>query len=184
MFRSAYYYIRLHTLLQEVFHGMLRRLGLQFPRSRKVRHVGQVNDNSITLQFPFQLSYTLHERKRLYITHRAAYFRYHEIIPSLLPQQLYSSFDFVRNMRNYLHRTAEIIAPTLFLYHGLVNTPRRNIVRLRRSHVREPLIVSQIEVCLRTVLRNVALAMFIRVKRTRIYVYIRIQLLNGYRIAP
>ncbi len=44
--------------------------------------------------------------------------------------------------------------------------------------------MAEIEICLRTVFRHITFAMLIRVHCPRVYIDVRVKLLNGYIIAP
>ena len=46
-------------------------------------------------------------------------------------------------------------------------------------NAQEPLVMSEVEVCLRTVIRNVALAVLIGIQCTRVYVDVGVKFLDG-----
>ena len=85
-------------------------------------------------------------------------------------------------MGHHLDGLPQIVSMPLAIDDGLVDATRRNRVVAGRMYARESFIVPQIEIRLHTVYSHVALAVLIRVQRTRINVYIRIKLLDGYLV--
>ena len=73
---------------------------------------------------------------------------------------------------------------TFAVNNRLVDSACGDAVVARGMNARKPLIVSQVEVGLKAVLRYVALTVLVGVQRTGVDVDIRIELLDGHLIAP
>ena len=82
-------------------------------------------------------------------------------------------------MGNDLDRLSEICALALPGNDGMVNLSGGDIVGLGHMNAQEPLVMSEVEVCLRTVIRNVALAVLIGIQCTRVYVDVGVKFLDG-----
>jgi GAF domain-containing protein len=84
--------------------------------------------------------------------------------------------DLVGDVRNHLHRLAEVVAATLLLEHALVDLARREVVGLPHAGGDEALVVSQVQVGLGAVIGHEHLAVLERRHRARIDVEVRIEL--------
>ena len=87
-------------------------------------------------------------------------------------------------MRHHLNGLAQIIAAPLTLNDAQVDAPRGHAVVARGLDAREPLVMSQVEVCLHTVRRHVALTVLVRIERSRVDVDVGIEFLDCNPIAP
>ena len=155
--------------LQTVFHQcldrMLRRLSLQLARSGHVGDQRQVHERRIAVAERIaQLAHRLDEGQRLDIAHRAAQFGDDDV-------------------GDDLHGLAQAIAAALLFDDAFIDFARGDVVGLRGGDRRKALVVPQIEVGLRTVFGDVALAVLVGVERPGIDVDVRVELLNGHRIA-
>ncbi len=104
-----------------------------------------------------ELPYSLEKRQALYITNSTAYLNNHNII--ITANWLNRIFYFVCNMRDYLYCFSEVIASSLFFDNVIVYLAGGKIVCLRGPDMCKPLIMSQIKICLCTVIGNENLAM-------------------------
>jgi hypothetical protein len=93
-------------------------------------------------------------------------------------------FDLVRNVRNDLHRSPEVVPPAFLLDHRVVDFTRRKIIVLSELGMGEPFVMPQIEVRLRTVVGHVDFTVLEGIHRAGIHIDIRIQFLNRYRQSP
>src|SRR5256885_11061373 len=59
-------------------------------------------------------------------------------------------FDLVRDVGDHLHRGPEILTAPLLRDHRQVNPPGRDVIHLRQRAVDEPLVVTQVEIGLRS----------------------------------
>ena len=88
-------------------------------------------------------------------------------------------FDFVGDMRNDLHRAAEIIAAPFLLDHALVNLAGGEIIAPAHPCADEALIMAQVKVGFRSVFSNKYLAVLKWTHGAGIHVDIGIQLKRG-----
>ena len=86
-------------------------------------------------------------------------------------------------MRYNLNGFAQIVAPTLLIDHRFVDPTRGKRIILGGLNAGEAFVVSQVEIGLHAVYRNVALAVFVGVERSGIDIDVGIELLNGDVVA-
>ena len=86
-------------------------------------------------------------------------------------------------MRHHLNGLAQVVAVALAVYNRFIDTPCGDAVVAGGVNARKALVVSQIQVCLETVLRYVAFAVLVRVQGSRVNVDIRVELLDGDLVA-
>ena len=82
-------------------------------------------------------------------------------------------------MRHDLDCLSQIVAVALAVNDRLVDASRRYTVVLCGAYACEPFVVTQVEVGLKAVLRDVAFTVFVGVQRTWIDVDVRVELLDG-----
>ena len=82
--------------------------------------------------------------------------------------------NFVGDMRNNLHRFAQIVATAFFVQHALVNLARGEIVGLAHARFDETLIVTQVQVGFRAIIRYKHFAMLQRRHGARVDVEVRV----------
>ena len=103
VFRAQNQYIRLDTCTLQFLYGVLCRFGFQFTGGCEVRHICKVYTQCVTSQFPLQLTDTFQIWQGFDVAHRTTDFCNYKIEFIFVTQQLYVSFDFVRDMRNDLN---------------------------------------------------------------------------------
>ena len=86
--------------------------------------------------------------------------------------------DFVGDVRNDLHRFAEVIAAALLQDHAFVDLAAGQIVVARENAISEALVVAEIEIGLRAIVEHINFAVLERVHRSRIDIEIGIELLK------
>jgi hypothetical protein len=84
--------------------------------------------------------------------------------------------DRVGDVRDDLDRRPEIVAATFLGDNVAVDAARRDVVRLARRNAGEPLVMAEVEVGLRPVVRDIDFAVLVRRHRPRIDVQIGIEL--------
>ena len=114
------------------------------------------------------------KRQRLDVAHRAANF--HNRYVHILRHFLHRRLDFVGDVRNHLHRLAQIIAAALFGDDLFVEPARGPVVVARKFGVGKALVVAEVEIGFRAVVGHKNFAMLKRRHRARIDVQIRIKL--------
>ena len=176
----ADYYIRLHTVLLQFLHRMLGRLGLEFLGRAQIRNQGKMYGNAVFLrQFPLQLTHSLHERLGLHIPDSTANFGDDDIVIPGLGQEHHTALYFVRDMGNYLHGLAQVCPLPFLADYRVVDFSCGDIVGLGGVNTEEALIMPEVEVSLSPVFSHIAFAVFIGVQSARVYIYVRVEFLDG-----
>ena len=155
--------VGLDTFLLQQLDAVLRGLGLELLGSGDIGDVGQVHADAAAPQFPSQLADGLDKRQSLDITHSAANLGDDEVILAGSAQQLDVALDLVGDVRDDLHRLAQVVAPALLVDNALIDAARGDVVGASCLDVGEALIVSQVQVGLMAIDGDVALAVLIGV---------------------
>ena len=132
----------------------------------------------VRADFLLDLADGLEERLALDIADRTADLRDDDISAVCLRHVVDLLLDLVRDVRDDLHRRAEVLALALLVEDRPVNLARRDVGVFRQVDVNEALVVAEIEVRLRTIIRDKDLAVLVRTHRARIDVDIRIEFLD------
>src|SRR5690606_13112221 len=96
------------------------------------------------------------------VAHRTADFHDGDVgfaIPARLGPARHEILDFIGDVRDYLHRLAQVVAAALFAQHGFVDLAGGEVVDLAHARRNETLVVTEIQVCFRAVLGDEDLAM-------------------------
>ncbi len=162
--------------------GMLRRLGLEFAGRLDPGHQRRVDaDRLVAAEVVTQLSERLDERQAFDVADRAADLANHEIdIIRVLEREF---LDGVGDVRDDLHRRAQIIAAPLLRDDVAVDAPGGDVVRLARGHAGVALVMTEIEVGLGPIVGHEDLAVLIRRHRPRIDVQIGVELPDADLVA-
>ena len=163
-------------------HGMLRRLGLQFARRLEVGNEREMHEACVFGTFlEAELARRLKERQAFDIARYAADLAQHDVA-IMFPRAADRRLDFVRDVRNDLYGTAEVAAGALAREDGGVDAAGGVVACLRTRDAREALVVSEVEVGLRAVIRHEHLAVLVRRHRAGIDVEIGVQLLHEHLV--
>ena len=155
---------------------MLRGLGLQFLRGRNPRHQRQVNkDRILAPQFLPHLPNRFKKRQRLNVAHRAADLDNGHVC-AIGRNLAHRVLDLVGHVRNHLYRLSQVIAAPLFQNDLLVDAPCCEVVIPRQRSMSEALIVPQVQIRLRPVIRYKHFTMLKRRHRSRVDIQIRVEL--------
>ena len=161
---------------------VLRRLGLELPGAGDERHQGEVDEDRIPArQLVAELADGLEERQALDVAHRAADLHQHEVDAVVAGGD--ESLDGIGDVRDHLHGAAEIVAAPLARQDLLVDAARGDVVGLLRRHAGEALVVAEIEVGLRPVVRHEHLTVLVRAHGAGIDVEVGVELPQADRIA-
>src|SRR4030067_1809053 len=108
---------------------MLCRFGLYLTDSSDIRDQGQVHDGGMACsQLDTHLTDGLQKRLGLNITDSTTYFHHSNLgITRTIPD---TALDLISNMRDNLHRSTQIIAPSFFLNNIQVDTPGCIVIAL------------------------------------------------------
>src|SRR5689334_24635184 len=131
-------------------------------------------DRVLAADIVSELSDRLEERQRLDVADSSTDLDDHDI--ALRREALHRRLDLVSDVRNHLHRRAEVFAATLLGDHAEIDAAGGDVVRLRQGAIDESLVVSEIEVGFRAVVGDEYLAVLERRHRPWIDVEIWIEL--------
>ena len=158
---------------------VLSGLGLEFVRPRDVRDETNVDKQAVpSAHFEGQLTDRLKEGLRLNITDRAADLGDQDVRFGDFGILQDKGFDLVRDVRNDLHRLAEVFTVALLVQHVPVHLSRGQVGIFRKVLVNKALVMPKVEIGLRTVLGHEDFAMLIRTHRAGIHVHIGVELLR------
>src|SRR5881394_2676 len=178
-FSAADQDIGLDSDLHQLAYGVLRRLGLELGSRGDERDQRQVDEQRVVAAyFLTELPDRLEERQRLDVADGAADLRDHHIVVGR--QAPDRALDLVRNVRDDLHRRAEVLAAPLFGDDREVDPSRRHVVDLGERAVDEALVVAEVEIGLGAVVGHVHFAVLERRHRAGIDVDVRIELLDRH----
>ena len=178
--RAADDHVRLNAQPRQLLDGVLRRLGLQLARRRDIGHERHMDVQAVFApDLRAQLSDGLQKGLRLDVAHRAADLRDHHVRRRLVVRHLqHAPLDLVRDVRDDLDRRAQVFPFALAGDDRPVHAAAGDIGRLRQRLVDEPLVVPQVQIRLRAVVRHEHLAVLVRVHRAGIDVDVRVELLD------
>ena len=165
----------------QLAHAVLHRLGLELVGGRDVGHERQVHEDRVLAPDVLaELAHGLQERQALDVADRAADLDDHDVGLLLargaarrLPDR---GLDLVGDVRDHLHRAAEVVAAPLARDHVAVDLAGGDVRGLRGDAAREALVVPEVEVGLGAVLRDVDLAVLVRAHRAGVDVDVRVAL--------
>ena len=132
--------------------------------------------------FPAYLPCGFEEGLALYVADRAAYFGQHDIRARLFPDGIDILLYRAGDMRDDLHRLAEILSPPLALDHLAVHLAGGEIGEFVEVLVDEPLVMSEVEIRLRTVLGDEHFTVLAGVHRPGIHIDIGVELLRRHLV--
>ena len=172
---AAQHHVGLDADLAQLLDRVLGRLGLDLARRGDVRHQRQVDVADVVApQLEAHLPDRLEEGQRLDVADGAAHLDDRHLgIARAAPDV---RLDLVGDVRDDLHRAAEIVAAALLLDHALVDLAGGEIVVPVHLRGLETLVVPQVEVGLGAVLGDEHLAVLKRAHGARIDVDVRVQL--------
>ena len=167
--------IRLDADRAQLLDRMLRRLGLDLVRTADHRHQRQVHvDDVVAAELDAELADRLEERQRFDVADRAADLDHADV--GIAGAERDAALDLIGDVRNHLHRRAEIVAAALLGDDALVDAPGGEIAVAPGRRAHEALVVTQVQVGLGAVGGDEHLAVLERAHRARIDVDVRIEL--------
>jgi len=139
-----------NTDFPQILHRVLGGLGLQLPGRGNVGQQGQVQEASaFPAFFNAHLANGFQDRQGFNIPHRAPHF--HDGHVRIASASLDVGLDFIGNVGNDLNGLAQIFTPALFFQHRVINLTGSEIVALGHLGAGKALVVTQVQVSLRTV---------------------------------
>src|SRR5207302_7405734 len=164
-------------------------LGLDLARAAHDRHQGQVHVHAVVAtELDTELADGLEEGERFDVAHRAADLDHAHV--RAVRAELDAALDLIGDVRDHLHRGAEVVAATLLGDDALVDAPGGEIAVAAGRGAHETLVVPEVEIALGAVLGNEHLAVLERAHGARVDVDVRIELdhpdleSRASRIAP
>ena len=124
------------------------------------------------------MSYSLDERLGLHISHGSSYLCDDDVVVSAFSEKEHSPLDLISNVGNYLHCLAEVCAFALLGDDRVVYLSCGNVVGFGSAYAQKPFVMSQIEVCFRSVIGDIAFPVLVRVQCPRVNVDIWVELLD------
>ena len=181
--RAQHEHVGLYADALQLLHGVLRGLGLQLSGCLEVGNVGEVDAHGVLAHLPFHLPDGLEEGHALYVADGSAYLGDDEVIVVFLAEELHVALYLVRYVWHHLYGLAQVVAAALLVYHGLVYPACGQRVCLCGLYACETLVVAEVKVGFHAVYGHIALSVLIGVERARVYVYVRVELLDGDVVA-
>src|SRR5690606_36305549 len=176
--------IRLDTDRTQSRNRVLGRLGLLLARRTEVGNQRDVHEEAVVAaELVAHLAGRLDEGLRLDVADGAADLGDDDVgagasVGRLLRLQAHPALDLVGDVRDDLHRVAQVVAATLTRDHGRIDLARRDVGGLVEVDVEEALVVPDVEIGLGTVIRHEDLTVLEGVHSPRIHVEIGIELLH------
>ena len=175
---AAQHDVGLDTDLAQLLDRVLRRLGLHLAGGGDEWHQRQMDvADVVAAERDAHLPDRFEERQRFDVADGAADFDDRDVGACDAGADLL--LDLVGDVRNDLHRAAEIVAAALLADHRFVDLAGREIVALAHPGVDEALVVAEVEIGLGAVVGDEHLAVLERAHRARIDVDVRIELEEG-----
>ncbi|KAF1061152.1 MAG: hypothetical protein GAK39_05880 [Variovorax sp.] len=167
----------------QLLRRVLRGLGLELAGGGDPGHVAQVHEGRVVrAHAQAHLAHGLEEGQRLDVAHGAADLDdgHVDLVRGTDAGAALDVFlDLVGDVRDHLHRLAEVVAAAFLLEHGLVDLAGREVVGLAHARRDEALVVAEVEVGFRTVVGDEHLAVLERRHRAGVDVDVGIELDEG-----
>jgi hypothetical protein len=171
-------HIGLDATAAQLGHRMLGGLGLLLARRADERHQRDVDvADVVATDHVAELTDRLEERQDLDVADRAADLGDHHV-DVVVCDALDPTLDLVGDVRDDLHRLAEVVATAFRGEHRLVDRAGGGVGVARQVLVDESFVVAEVEIGLAAVVGDEHLAVLERVHRARIDVDVRVELLQ------
>ncbi|MNS95782.1 hypothetical protein D3C72_1300540 [compost metagenome] len=164
---------------EQLFDGVLGRLGLHFAGGGQIRHQGQVHEHGIVAaHFGSQLTNGFEERQGLDVAHCAAHFDDGHLMA--FGAGNHPLLDGVGDVRDDLDGGAQIVTTTLFAQHVGIDAAGGEVVATGHLGADETLVMAQIQIGLGPVLGYEHFTVLGRAHGARIHVDIGVQFHDGH----
>ena len=171
--------IRLDADAAQLLHGMLRRLGLDLPRTADDRHQGEVHvEDVIAPEFNAHLANRFEEGQGFDVADGTADLDHANI--RITGAESNAVLDLIRDVRNDLHGRAQVVAAALLGDDALVNAAGGEITVASGGGADEALVMPKIEVGLGAIRGDEDFAVLKRTHGPGIHVDVRIQLHHAH----
>src|SRR5690606_22637142 len=171
--------VRLDADRAQLLDRVLGGLGLELAGGGDERHQGQVHEQRAAgAALDAQLADRLQERQRLDVAHGTADFHQADVVAG--GGGVHAALDLVGDVRDHLHRAAQVVAAALVADHVFVDAAGGDRVLARQPGADEALVVPEVEVGLGAVVGDVDLAVLEGAHGAWIHIDVRIQLHQGH----
>ena len=178
-FRTTYDDVGVDTDAAQFFYAVLGRFRFGLTCCRDVRNERYVNVEAVVFaDFFFDLTDRFEEREAFDIADRTADLCDNDV--NVFADAIYFFFDRIRDMRNDLYRTTEIVTAAFFADNGPVDLACRYVRVFGKVDINETFIVAEVEVSFCAVVRYEYFTVLIRAHRTRVDIDVRVEFLNRY----
>src|SRR5690606_29863109 len=175
LFAAAQQHVGLDADRAQLLHRVLGGLGLELAGGGDPRHQGEVDEHRLVgAAVGADLADRLQERQRFDVAHGAADLHQGDVEPR--GGGVDAALDLVGDVRDHLHRGAQVVAAALLGDHALVDLAGGDRVAPGQAHVDEALVVAQVQVGLGAVVGDVHLAVLERAHGARVDVDVRVEL--------
>src|SRR6516164_63661 len=158
---------------------MLSGLGFELAGRRDERYQGEMDVHDVLAsEVPAEFSNRFEEGQAFDITYGAADLNDAKVVTFGGEQD--ATFDLIRNMRNDLHRSAEIIAAPLFFNDRIVDLASCAVVTPAGNGSDKPLVVAKVQIGFGTIIGNEYLTMLKGRHRARVNVNIGVHFEQSY----
>ena len=155
MLTSADDDIRLDAHALQILNTGLGRLGLQLLRSTQIRNQRYMDQNGIVMpHLMLELTDGLQERLALDVTYGTAYLDDGDTGFIICKVAVKAALDLIGDMGDDLYSTSAVITTTLLLQYGPVYLTGGNVGIFIQILINKTLIMSQIQIGLRAILRD------------------------------
>ena len=181
---AADQHIRLDTQGQKFLHRVLGGLGLQLTGARDLHDQGHMDEHHVPVgPLRGHLADGLQEGLGLDVAHSAADLGDHHV-HILTGHGVDAALDLVGDVGDDLDRGAQIVAPALPIQHGPPDLAGGDGAVARQVLVHEPLVMAQVQVCLRAVVGDEDLSVLIGAHGAGVHIDIGIEFLVAHPDAP
>ncbi len=162
---------------------VLRRFCLEFACGLQVRHQNQVDKAGVFhADFEAELPCGFEERERFDVASDTADFAEHDV-GAAFGSGTEGVLDFVGDVRNHLHRTAEVLARAFLREYGRIDAARSVARCLGALHACEAFVVAEVKVGFVAIVGYENFAVLVRAHGARVHVQVRVQLLHEHLVA-
>ena len=169
----------------QFFDGMLSGLCFQLTGCRKVRNERNMDKAALILRkLSFKLANSLKEGLGFNVADGSADFNKHDLGFDCVDGLLDAELDFVRDMRNHLHRAALVAAAAFAVENCGINLSGGGVVELCELFVNKTFVMADVKIGLCSVIGHENFAVLIGVHRSRVNIEIGVELHNRYAVAP
>ena len=185
MLASADDNIRLDTHALQVLYACLGGLRLQLLGAFQVRNQSNVYQNSVLMaHLVLKLTDGFQKGLTFNIANGSPYLNDGDAGVRVGKVAVKAAFDFIGDVGNHLNGASAVVASAFLLQNGPIYLSCGHIGVFVQAFINESLVMSQIQVCFRSVISDEYLPVLNGIHGARIDIDIRVKFLHGDLIAP